>query len=97
MKLNNQSNAEQSVSNRVINRVMFDESIVGCWEKNGRKVNFLFDSGTIKTIVARRIWDECKTSDTVLQPLSNILVTSVGSPVNVIGKGKCNVKIINII
>ncbi|CAF0980481.1 unnamed protein product [Brachionus calyciflorus] len=32
MTLNNQSNVEPSVSNRVINRVMFDESIVGDWE-----------------------------------------------------------------
>ncbi|CAF1131025.1 unnamed protein product [Brachionus calyciflorus] len=95
MTLNNQSNVEPSVSNRVINRVMFDESVVCVWEINGRKVNFLFDTGTIKTIVARRIWDECKTPDSVLQPLSNILVTCVGSPVNVIGKGKCNVKINN--
>ncbi|CAF0735783.1 unnamed protein product, partial [Brachionus calyciflorus] len=68
---------------------MFDESIVGDWEINRRKVNFLFDTGTIKTIVAPRIWDECKTPDSVLQPLSNILVTFVGGPVNVIGKGRC--------
>ncbi|CAF0946333.1 unnamed protein product [Brachionus calyciflorus] len=85
MTLNNQGNSEPSVSNRVINRVMFDESIV----------NFLFDTGTIKTIVARPIWDECKTPDSVLQPLSNILETCVGGPVNVMGKGRCSVKINN--
>ncbi|CAF0960864.1 unnamed protein product, partial [Brachionus calyciflorus] len=79
MTLNNPSNVEPSVSNRVINRVMFDESIVGDWEINGRMVNFLFDTGTIKTIIARRIWDECKTPESVQQPLSNILVTCVGN------------------
>ncbi|CAF0830456.1 unnamed protein product [Brachionus calyciflorus] len=95
MILNNQSNAEPSISNRVIYRVMFDESIVGDWEINGRKVNFLFDTGTIKTFNARQIWDECKTTEYVLKPLSNILETCVGGLVNVIGKGKCNVKINN--
>ncbi|RNA25398.1 zf-CCHC domain containing [Brachionus plicatilis] len=93
--LGNKNRAEQSLSNQVINQIMFDKSIVRTLEMNSKPVSFLLDTGTVSTIVAKRIWDHCKTPDAALEPLDETLETCVGGPVKVIGKGKCSVKLIS--
>ncbi|RNA25025.1 Transposon Ty3-G Gag-Pol poly [Brachionus plicatilis] len=86
---------EQILSNQVINQIMFDKNIVGTLEMNSKPVCFLLDTGTVSTIVAKRIWDHCKTPDAALEPLGETLETCVGGPVKVIGIGKCSVKLIS--
>ncbi|RMZ97177.1 Transposon Ty3-I Gag-Pol poly, partial [Brachionus plicatilis] len=93
--LGNKNRAEQSLSNQVINQIMFDKSIVGTLEMNSKPVSFLLDTGTVSTIVAKRILDHCKTPDASLEPLDETLETCVGGPVKVIGKRKCYVKLIS--
>ncbi|RNA08275.1 RNA directed DNA polymerase reverse transcriptase, partial [Brachionus plicatilis] len=95
LMLGNRNRAEQSLSNQVINQIIYDKSIVGTLEMNSKLVSFVLDTGTVSTIVAKRIWDHCKTPDAALEPLDEFLETCVSGPVKVIGKGKCSVKLIS--
>ncbi|RNA08277.1 hypothetical protein BpHYR1_048740 [Brachionus plicatilis] len=57
--------------------------------------NKIVEADLQNTIVAKRIWDHCKTPDAALEPLDEFLETCVSGPVKVIGKGKCSVKLIS--
>ncbi|CAF0705616.1 unnamed protein product [Brachionus calyciflorus] len=66
--LNNLNNAEPSVSNRAINRVMFDESIVGGWEINCRKP--LSNDCLLGLDVGFKVADVNKCLDSIRQALT---------------------------
>ncbi|RNA21387.1 hypothetical protein BpHYR1_040074 [Brachionus plicatilis] len=58
----------RTITNAVINNVMMKDSIIGKGFVNGKSVHFLFDTGTVKTIIANRIWKQCKKVDSKLTP-----------------------------
>ena len=91
----NQSNHSPTISNVIINSVMCTDSIFGECTINEKPVKFLFDTGTIKTILAERIWYKCRRGDEKLTPLNATIETCSGGSIQVIGTSKCSLKVKN--
>ncbi|RNA37002.1 CMSS1 isoform X1 [Brachionus plicatilis] len=85
----------RTITNAVINNVMMNDSIIGKCFVNGNPVRFLFDTGTVKTIIAYRIWRQCKKVDSKLIPNKSTIETCSGGPIEVIGTGKCELQLHN--
>ncbi|RNA10050.1 hypothetical protein BpHYR1_040338 [Brachionus plicatilis] len=73
----------RTVTNAVINNVMMNDSIIGKCFVNGNPVHFLFDTGTVKTIIADRIWRQCKKVDSKLIPNKSTIETCSGGPIEI--------------
>ncbi|RNA34689.1 hypothetical protein BpHYR1_020967 [Brachionus plicatilis] len=85
----------RTITNAVINNVMMNDSIIGKCFVNGNPVHFLFDNGTVKTIIADRNWRQCKKVDSKLIPIKSTIETCIGGPIEVIGTGKCELQLHN--
>ncbi|CAF0891462.1 unnamed protein product [Brachionus calyciflorus] len=91
----NQSHPSPTISNVIINSVMCTDSIFGECTINEKPVKFLFDTGTVKTILAERIWYKSKRGDEKLTPLNATIETCSGGAIQVIGTSKCSLKVKN--
>jgi len=60
---------------------------------NNLAVSFLFDTGTVKTIIAERVWKKCKTKDIKIEPMQSTIETCSGGPIQVVGTARCSLKI----
>ena len=88
-----QNYSKPSISNVIVNSVIEMESLEGTCLINGKPVNFLFDTGTIKTIISSKTWDYCRRKNDVVFPVSSTLETCNGGPMRVIGSASCIIKI----
>ncbi|CAF1128433.1 unnamed protein product, partial [Brachionus calyciflorus] len=48
---------------------------------NNLAVRFLFDTGTVKTIIAERVWKKCKTRDIKIEPMQLTIETCSGGTI----------------
>ncbi|RNA04503.1 hypothetical protein BpHYR1_015329, partial [Brachionus plicatilis] len=84
-----------TVSNVVINSVICEESIQGDCNINGRRVRFLFDTGTVKTIVSERVWKQVSRNDIKVRPIYGKMETCNGGPLLIVGASKCQLQLQN--
>ncbi|CAF0986298.1 unnamed protein product [Brachionus calyciflorus] len=82
----NQTQYSPTISNVIINSVMCTDSIFGECTINEKPVKFLFDTGTVKTIFAERIWFKCRRGNEKLTPLNATICS--GGAIQFIGTSK---------
>ncbi|RNA10839.1 hypothetical protein BpHYR1_014612 [Brachionus plicatilis] len=89
-------NEEPAMFRRLIYAIPYlFSNIIGKCFVNGKPVHFLFDTGTVKTIIADRIWRQCKKIDSRLISNKSTIITCSGGPIEVIGTGKCELQLHN--
>ncbi|CAF1126362.1 unnamed protein product, partial [Brachionus calyciflorus] len=86
-----QNFSKSSISNVIVNSVNEMESLEGTCLINGKPVNFLFDTGTVKTIISSKTLDNCRRKNDVIHPISSTQETCNGGLMRVIGSASCYV------
>ncbi|CAF0925457.1 unnamed protein product [Brachionus calyciflorus] len=82
-----------SISNVIVNSVMGVESLHGTSLLNNKQVKFLFDTGTVKTIISSKTWEKCRKQGDRIVPITMTLETCNGGPIQVMGSSFCTLKI----